>query len=184
MELELDGVNIEVITRVELLTFSLIEFVIAFGARNECEETIKKGVFERQIIRTIILYYYDKNYKHVGSITMDIDWELHKLNVKEKIGDKIEVNKSLSILEQIDKVTCEIIKHVNRLRKSLDVTYIKSGYRYIEEIEKDPIKYKNAMTYLKHVEQDEKLNIDNKGFKEMTCVFDKLTELTISIKHR
>lgn len=119
-------------TRLTTLTTAVGEYALAFGADEECVDTIRKGVGERQIIGTIMLYYYRRK-ECVGRVIMKIDWKKHQILVNSDHGDEFHFNTDRSILEQLDNASQEIIRHVKRLRKECHVTRIKPVYTYRAE---------------------------------------------------
>lgn len=185
-DIELEGIDVEVYTRLHVLAVTISEFATAFGADNDCIQSIEKGIYERSIIEKIFLYYYDNSDMLVGQITFTIDWDVHKLKVADENGNKFEIESKKSILEQLDKSTGEIVRHVNRIRKSLNVKKIESSYQYRSEYNDNRQTHQEAQKYLGHVTgKDRGPRKDNVLFEHtIKCVLDALEELEITISNK
>lgn len=185
-DIELEGVDVEVYTRLEVLALTISEFASAFGANDGCIQSIEKGVYNRQIIKKIILYYYDNHNELVGQITFTIDWDIHKLKIADERGNKFEIKSRKSILEQLDKSTGEIIQHVSRMRKALHVKRIESCFYYMDEYKSNAQKYEEAKKYLGHVTGENRGPVKESSLFENTikCILDTLEELEIIISNK
>lgn len=183
IDVELDGVDVEVYSRLELLALAITQFADAFGADEGCLESIRKGVYERQILERITLYYFDDSNALVGMITLSIDWNVHKLRVNDENGNRFEIKTSSSILEQLDKATGEIIRHVNRLRRALHVKRIECRYWYRDKYRINQEKAQEAMRYLGHSTGEPLHTKSGNPIFDHTikCVMDTLEELEITI---
>ena len=70
--------NLNIKTKVRLFVlYDIIKNLSAsFGFPETIEETLKKGIRERQILRSIYAYYLDDEGKAVGKVSFEIDWEM------------------------------------------------------------------------------------------------------------
>ena len=185
-DVELESIDVEVYSRLQVLALTISEFATAFGADDACIQSIEKGVYERNIIEKIFLYYYDRNNVLVGQITFSIDWEIYQIKMSDEKGNKFAINSSKSILEQLDKATGEIIRHVNRVRRALGVARIESSYQYRSEYNANERKHQEAQKYLGHVTGKYRGEIkENPIFEHtITCILDSIEELEIKISNR
>ena len=185
-DVELENVDVEIYSRLELLALAITQFADAFGADDDCLESIRKGVYERQILEKIILYYFDKSEDLVGMIALSIDWNVYKLKVHDENGNNFEMKASKSVLEQLDKATVEIINHVNRLRYALGVKKIECRYLYRAKYRISQEKEKEAMQYLGHSTAKPLSTKNANSIFEHTikCVMDTLEELEITISSK
>ena len=170
--------------RLRVLTWAVSEYAEAFGAGRECLDSIKKGVYERQIIERIILYYYHHN-SFVGCVTLTIDWDLHQMLMSDENGNQIQIREGESILHQLDEST-EIIKnHVSRMRDEFHVTRIETAYQYRQEYNRAE-KLDEARRFLGHVCQppDERQTTQNTPqFKTLhRLILNKLKELEVTVE--
>lgn len=175
--------QVRIDTRLNVLVTAVGEYAKAFGADDDCLNSIKKGIHERQIIEQVELRYYSKT-KFVGKITMKIDWSLHQVLVNSEKGNIFRLSADKSVLEQLDAASQEIIKHVNRLKKACAVTKVDVTYRYRSEYRDDPQKHDEARKFLGHVPADISKEVSTDQFK--TCirfVMDKLKELELTVEN-
>lgn len=174
--------NVEVLSRLELLFATISNFASAFGADKACLNSIEKGVKERQIIEEIKLYYYDKDDKIQGFISLKIDWNKYELNIMDDKNKNFKVDRDKSLLEQLDQAIPEIIKHVNRMRENLGIKKVRSTFNYTPYFSTGE-KYKEALNFLGHVKAKEgEFAINEKLTKSIKIILSPLNELEINIQ--
>lgn len=178
---ELEYVNVEIISRLELLYLTVSEFASAFGGNKGCLDTIKKGVKERQIIEKIKLFYYDQTNNIQGFIILKIDWDKYEINLKDDKNRTFSLDTSKPLLTQLDQSVGEIINHVKRMRKELQIYKIKTIYTY-RSIYRSGEKCKEADRYLNLVDAEKKnVQTNDKFERSMKICLSKLNELEINI---
>lgn len=172
-------------SRISILHDTLNELVVAFKAMDEAQRsTLKKGVLEKKIIRSIYISYLDSKKEVVCKITLKIDWELHKVFSDSSDQSSFEIDPSKSLNDQLAEWSKHMIEHVNRIYKHFDVDTVNVSYEYIPEIKNDSEKYKSAQLYLGHVLSDSKKWSEKKGFDfTSTYKYKDLKELSITIDH-
>lgn len=172
-------------TRVETLYYFIYEMSDAFGADLSCLESIKKGVLERQVLSQIYLNYLNKNGEIIGQVIIDIDWEKHKLLATTDYGSTFQLDPQKSVKGQISEMSDIIISHVNMIRKTHKVIRVSSSFRYLKEIESDPVKNKEVMAYLGHeYGKKRKEKMDPVFNQTLTWMIDKLNEVTITVSNK
>lgn len=176
---------VRVDTRLKTLTTAVGEYAAAFGAGEDCLDSIRKGVGERQIIETIELNYYSRR-KWVGRVTMEIDWDKHQILVNSDHGDEFHFETGRSVLEQLDAASQEIIRHVERMKEMCHVTRVKPTYIYRTEYRFNKKKEAEAEKFLGHtstvVYKDR--GEESPEFKTyIRFVMDKLSELTVTVEN-
>lgn len=170
-------------TRIHVLATVVGEFASAFGADQECLRSIRRGIFEKQIIEEIHLHYYARK-KHVGHIVMKIDWEYHRVMVDGEDGNQFRIGPGKSIVRQLDEAADEIIKHTERIRQKCKVTRVETCYQYRRSIMENRSDYNEAMKFLGHaIAQTERSEESSTEFKLcVRFVIDKLKELEITVE--
>ena len=175
--------RVRIDTRVSVLSTAVGAYAKSFGADQDCLDSIQKGIYERQIIEQIELYYYAQK-RYVGHIIMKIDWKRHQVLVNSADGNEFRLEADRSILEQLDAASKEIIRHVQRLKKECHVTKVETSYRYCAEYRNNEAKYNEAKKFLGHVESNRNLTeqptVEFKTY--VRFVMDKLEELEIVIE--
>lgn len=172
---------IKIDSRLELLAFTVMEFLKAFGVSDSCLESAKKGVYERQIIEQFSLHFFSGS-DYCGRVTIHIDWELYKIYMDDFNGEEIQKDKSL--LDQLDKSTDIIIKHVNKIKRDMHITKIKVSYLYIPEYRDNSERLMEAMQYLGHtLSSSSSTQLQNAEFERgLKMVIDKIKELEIIVE--
>ena len=173
-----------VMTRLVTLYYYIYEMAQSFGVEPNTLDTIEKGILQRRILREIIIYYENANNAIVGRITIQIDWEKHKLLASSDYGSLFALDPRKSLLSQVSEVSQIIIEHVKNMRQALGIKEISTSYRYIPEIERDELKYKEAMQYLGHhiPKEDAQTSIQKEFASSIEWLCDKLKELKIIIE--
>ena len=175
--------RVKVETRLNVLGTAVSEFASAFGADKDCLDTIQKGILDQQIVETIKLHYYSGK-KHVGLITMHIDWARHQALVESDGGDRFEIRSDKPLVEQLDAASKEIIAHVDRIREQCRVTRIQSIYTYRDECRNDKKKLQAAREYLGHSPATEDIPETSLDEFRMLAHYEmgRLQELSIDIE--
>ncbi len=172
-----------VVPRINVLTTAISEFAAAFGANSDCIESIKKGVLEKQILKKVYLSYYNKQ-NFVGRITLEIDWNMHRVMLNSSDGKTFNLRTDCSVIQQLDSASNEIIQHVERMKDACGVTRIKSSYDYADEYNSDPKKKREAMSFLGHQYGD--FDVTAKASEEfkthISFIAGKLKELKITVE--
>lgn len=175
--------RVRIDTRLDVLATTVGKYAKAFGADEDCLESIKRGIHQRQIIERIELHYFSGE-KYVGRITMEINWKQHQILVASDGGNEFQLDSNKSILEQLDAASKEIIRHVDRLRSQCKVTKIISHYRYRREYRDNPQKHKEAQDFLGHTSAKNTEIPSTEEFKIcIRFVMDRLKELEITIEN-
>ena len=185
-EIQLQGVDIEVYVRLNILSMAIAEYLEAFGASKDTIKTVEKGVYKRQLLKKIYLYYYNDKKEIVGEICFYIDWEKYKVNMGDEKGNKFELCVGKSILEQLDESSNEIIKHVNKIKKDLSVQEIKATYVYIDECYADEKILNETREYLGTYKGNSLTSIkkiDLQFTQTIEYIMSSLNELELTIKN-
>jgi len=185
-DIQLQGVDIEVYVRLNILSMAIAEYLEAFGASESTIKTVEKGVYKRQLIKEIYLYYYNDKKEIVGEISFYIDWEKYKVNMGDEKGNKFELCVGKSILEQLDESSNEIIKHVNKIRKDLSVQKVKTTYVYIDECYANEKILNETREYLGTNKGDSTRSIrkvDMQFTQTVDYIMGALNELELTIKN-
>ena len=180
--------NLNIKTKVRLFVlYDIIKNLSAsFGFPETIEETLKKGIRERQILGSIYAYYLDNDGKAVGKVSFEIDWEIYEMYTSTELGKEIIINDKIPLVDQFANWSIDIIKYVNEMRKKLNVKDIRVYYRYRPEIENDPIKDKEADEFLGLTKASKNIEFNNEKAenfeRDMTYISEMIPELRISIK--
>lgn len=175
--------RVRIDTRIDVLSTAVGAYVKAFGADQDCLDSIRKGIQVQQIIEQIELYYYSQK-KYVGHITMKIDWKRHQVLVDSADGNEFRLDADEPILKQLDAASQEIIRHVHRLKENCHVTKVETSYRYRSEYRNNEEKHIEARKFLGHVASNRNIvEHPTAEFKTFVrFVMDKLEELEIIIE--
>lgn len=149
------NLGLQVLPRLKVMYKYIYEMAEAFGASNNCLDSIHRGVFEKKIINKITLRYLvdgdqENEMKELGKVVIAIDWEKHNLLASTNFGKTFTIDTKRSIHSQISEVTDEIIKHTVAFRKNAKIKEVRSFFEYIPEIESNPLLNKEAMSFLGH----------------------------------
>ena len=179
------GTRLKTLSRLKTLYYFVYEMAQSFGVGDSALDSIKKGILDRRIIKTIkIDYYNDIKENPVGRIVIDIDWEKHTLLASTDYGSKFILDSTKSIRSQITDLSDIIIEHVDNMRNALGITRIKTRYQYIDEILDDEEAHEEARRFMGHVEA-EKIEISEEAEFNNTLevVFEKMEEVMMSLGH-
>lgn len=180
--------NLDLHTRVRIyVLYDVIKkLAAAFDFPKYIEETLSKGIKERQILESVYAYYIDEAGKAVGKVSLDIDWETHEMYAKTESGMKITLREDIPLIDQFANWAKDIINYVSEMQHSLGVKKVKVYYRYRKEIRNDPVKDKEADDFLKCSCSTKKYEFDplkSTDFeRKMSYVSDMLPELKINIQ--
>lgn len=177
--------DLSVKTRIEALYYFIYEMSDAFGVNLSGLETIRKGVFEKQLVRKIIVNYYNEKDEVVGRVTIDIDWEKHEFLASTDYGSTFRLDPKKAVKSQISELSEIIISHVNKMRKTYHVKKVVTRFRYIEQIESDPEKNRETMKYLGHVYGENDIEKIEPIFNQtLSWVIDQLSEVSITVANK
>jgi hypothetical protein len=155
-------------------------------------ETLKKGVLDRQILKEITFHYMNINNEKEATISMNIDWDSHKIFASTGDGKSFNLEAETSSLrDQIAGIYSILIQHTEQLVKALDVVSVKVYYKYRDEIARDPAKDAESDIFLgvRKVDKVLKNSAINRDFSSPSMVSleyqsRNLKELSIKIEHR
>ncbi len=171
-------------TRLEMLYYFIYEMAQSFGVDDGDLDSITKGILERKILCQIIINYKDLSDVIVGRVIIKIDWDKHTLLASTDYGAFFTLEPNKSIKTQVSEVSDIIIEHVTNMRKSLAISKIATGYRYIPEIRNDDAKYKEAQKYLGHTSgKKEEIAIQKDFSSSIEWLCDKLKEIKITVEN-
>lgn len=184
------GINTNLNLKTKVRLFVLYDIIknlsSSFGFPKTIEETLKKGIRDKQILSSIYAYYFDDEDKAVGKVSFEIDWEVYEMYASTELGKDIIVNDKIPLVDQFANWSTDIIKYVNEMRKNLNVKRIQVYYTYRAEIRNDAIKDKEANEFLGLVSSDEKIEFNNEKAenfeRDMTYISEMLPELKINIQ--
>ena len=132
-----------------LLLYDVIqEFARALCVPERVIKVIEKGVLRKQLLSSIIIYYLKNEKEAVGSLSLNIDWDKHKVFASASTGEKVAIENDKPLLEQFAFWSSDIINYIELMQKELGVTDIKIRFKYIAEIYENPEKEKEADEYL------------------------------------
>lgn len=182
--------NLNIKTRVRLyVLYDIIKNLSeSFGFPKTIEETLQKGIKEKQILSSVYAYYLDDNEKAVGKVSFEIDWQTYEMYASTESGSEIMIDDKIPLVDQFANWASDIIKYVTEMREKLGVNDIKVYYRYRPEIRNDAIKDKEADEFLGLVKSDKKIEFNNEKVenfaRQMTYVSEMLPELKINIQSK
>lgn len=184
------GVNTSLNIKTKVRLFVLYDIIknlsISFGFPSIIEETLKKGIRDKQILSSIYAYYLDDENKAVGKVSFEIDWETYEMYASTESGKEIIINEKIPLVDQFANWSTDIVKYVEEMRKELNVRNIQVYYKYRAEIRNDAIKDKEADEFLGLVKSRKKIEFNNEKTenfeRDMTYISEMLPELKINIK--
>ena len=124
--------NLNIKTRVRLyVLYDIIKNLSeSFGFPKTIEETLQKGIKEKQILSSVYAYYLDNNEKAVGKVSFEIDWQTYEMYASTESGSEIMIDDKIPLVDQFANWASDIIKYVTEMREKLGVNDIKVYYRY------------------------------------------------------
>lgn len=138
----------ELIARVRLqVLYDVVnELVRAFSVDypEQTARLIKQGVLEKQCFSAIHIYFLNGEAKRVGEATLEIDWGLHKVKVRD--GENtflIDPSPNKSVHEQISEIFPILVRHVNKMKRVLGVTRTEVWYSWRDEVTRDSKRYRD-----------------------------------------
>lgn len=180
------NLNIQTKVRLFVLYDIIKNLTESFGFPKHIEETLKKGIRDRQILSSVYAYYLDDEGKAVGKVSFEIDWEIYEMYASTELGKEMIINDKIPLVEQFANWSTDIIKYVSEMREKLNVKIVQVYYRYRPEIKNDPIKDKEADEFLGLVKSSKEIKFDKEkaeNFKrDMTYISEMLPELKINIQ--
>lgn len=186
----MSGINTNLNIRTKVRLFVLYDIIKnlseSFGFPKNIEETLKKGIRDRQILSVIYAYYLNDEGKAVGKVTFEIDWEAYEMYASTESGKRIMLKDKIPLVDQFANWSTDIIKYVNDMQEKLNVKTIQVYYIYRPEIRNDPIKDKEADEFLGLAKSYKNIEFDKDKIKnferDMTYISEMLPELKINIQ--
>lgn len=142
---------IKVMPRIETLYYFVYELAQCFHADEDTLDSIKTGILDNQILSTIYLKYVNSSGEKVAGVTINIDWDKHKMLAKTNSGKNISIDMRKSVVDNIVGWRKYIVTHIDTIMKQYGVVRVKSKYNYRESITSVEAEYKNALTIMNHV---------------------------------
>lgn len=178
--------ELEVRSRLIVLYYVVRELSEGFGASKSDLAIIKKGIFDKEIISKIYIYYLNESKELVGKVIIAIDWEKHYILASDENGKSFEIDTKKSICEQISELYNILIYHTKKIREALLVKEINFRYTYKSEIYNDENKLKEARKFLglSIAEKDDIKWTEKKFDFKIEVQADRLNELNISIENK
>jgi hypothetical protein len=136
-------------SRTRILYDVIDELTRAFLVQNQ-ESTsgiLRRGILEKQYLSAIHIYLIDWQGKRIAEIDMQIDWDLHRLKIKNGLNE-FNIDPSRSINEQISEVFPVIKRHIQSLKTAFRVSRSEVWYTYKSDIHNNPTKYAEAKRYV------------------------------------
>ena len=186
----MSGINTNLNIKTKVRLFVLYDVIKnlseSFGFPKTIEETLKKGIRDRQILSLVYAYYLDDEDKAVGKVSFEIDWEAYEMYASTESGKEIKINDKIPLVDQFANWSADIVKYVDQMRETLNVKKIQVYYRYRPEIRNDPIKDKEADEFLGLINSNKNVEFNKNKMKnferDMTYISEMLPELKINIQ--
>lgn len=152
---------------------------------------LKKGVLDRPILKEIIFHYINSNNEREATITMNIDWDSHKIFASSEDGKSFKLEDgTASLTDQISRTYSILLQHTEQLVKALNVVSVKVHFKYRDGIAVDPVKDLESDVFLGVRKVDKALknssiSRDSSSPSMATLVYQSqnLKELSIKIEH-
>lgn len=176
------GSKVRVETRLFTLYYLIFDLMQQCGASESSLNAVKLGVYDRQVLRQIILYYIDDHNNRVGELSFTIDWDQYKLSIEQGL-DSFELDPRRPVPEQISNRFNILVEHLNNLRQDHHVTKIETCYIFNKEYIPGSSRYRELQKYLGTCSTSA-----NDFGKPMSNLFsinmssNKLSELSVGVK--
>jgi hypothetical protein len=176
--------HLEVLIRKEAIRRVMAEFASKVLRNNSLDETLERGIVQRQIIESVKLVMIDAHGKTIGLFKMSIDWNKHEVNLKGEGANDLKFKKGTSITEQVTAVASAMARVIEDARRHYSALKIRTSFSYRKEIALDVKANEEAMKFLGHVAGDSlKWSEDNKDWRlDFSITPDQLNELSIELK--
>ena len=176
--------RIIILSRIKVLHRVTRELAKSFGCERESLDTIEKGILQRQVIKKIFINYLNDDNKLVGRVTIEIDWNKHRVLADTDKGLDFEIDSNQSIIKQISMIYPKIIEHTNNLREAYEIKKIETQYIYKNEVRNDTTKLNETRKFLgTSPAEDIEWAKSIKNNFEIEFASKKLEELKIRIEH-
>lgn len=180
------NLNIHTRVRIYVLYDVIKNLCTSFGFPDYIEETLKKGIKEKQILGSVYAYYLDDEGKAVGKVTFEINWQTYEMYASTESGKEILLNEKIPLVDQFANWSKDIVNYVDEMRKALNVKKIQVFYRYRPEIKNDVLKDKEADEFLGLKKSNNAIEFDKEKIndfeRKMSFVSEMLPELKINIE--
>ncbi|MGJ8627310.1 MAG: hypothetical protein ACSHXB_10155 [Sulfitobacter sp.] len=174
-----------VLTRRQVLYRTVAEISEKILPGTSLHEDIKKGILDREIIRSVSFYVKNDSDELVAEFTMEINWAEHAVKGISVDGSRFEVQKNQSIANQVLSVAGHISQLIDDVKKNFGSENIGYRMKYRPSIANDKNKYNEALEYMGHVRSSSKWADEDKDRDwdfELEYTPELLKELKISIR--
>lgn len=180
-----NNLGIRTTVRVRVLYDVIKNLAFSCGFPHYIEESLKKGIVDRQIYEEVYAYYINGNGKAVGRVSFEIDWDQYEIHSKTDSGKEISVRNDIPLIDQFAIWAEDIANYISEMQKALGVEEIWVFYRYRPEIRNDPIKDKEADAFLGLTRSNKRIEFDSSSGEQfernMTFISEMLPELKINV---
>ena len=94
------NLNIKTRVRIYVLYDIIKNLSESFGFPKTIEETLQKGIKEKQILSSVYAYYLDNNEKAVGKVSFEIDWQTYEIYASTESGSEIMIDDKIPLVDQ------------------------------------------------------------------------------------
>lgn len=142
---------IKIMPRIETLYYFVYELAECFHADEDTLNSIKTGILDNQILSTIYLSYINSSGEKVAGVTINIDWQKHKMLAKTDSGKNIAIDMRKSVVDNIVGWRKYIVAHIDTIMKQYGVVRVSSKYNYRHSLTSVKSEYDNALKIMNHV---------------------------------
>lgn len=129
--------TIQTMSRIEGLYYFVYELADRFHANEDTLSTIKTGVFDKQLIKTVTLRYKNESGKMVGKVVIDIDWEKHFFLVNTDDRKTLKFDLSKTVVDNVVGWGKIAVTHIDEIMKQFNVVSVEGMYRFRKQIYED-----------------------------------------------
>lgn len=164
-----------VMPRIEVLYYFVYELAQCFHADETALNDIKKGILDNQILKEINIGYFNEKEEKIAEISIIIDWDKHLLLAKTDDGKDIEIDMSMSVVDNIVGWRKYAVAHIDTVMKQFDAYKVKTIYYYRNTISEDKAVYEQAHEIMNHVTITEPIPsaMDAELQKELSSAFEQ-----------
>lgn len=173
-----------ILTRKQVLHRTVAEIAEKILSSESAQEVIRKGVLEKQIIKSIIFVVKDKSGYLVAQFKISIDWEKHTINATLPDGSHFKLAGKESIANQVLSVASEMAQLIDDVKKHYEANHIQYNYVYRDEIRADRDKTEAADRFLGLRDTEDKWASEGKLTWDFEVEYTPraLSELNISVR--
>lgn len=125
---------VEIMPRIEALYYFVYELAECFHANETTLSSIKTGILDNQILKTVTLLYKNASNKNIGKVVINIDWDKHFLLVNTDEGKAIEFDMSKSIVDNVVNWRRAVVIHIEEIMKQYNVVNVESVYDFRDQL--------------------------------------------------